>query len=109
MVEKEIIVWETSHGPADVVPGLPAGCPLRCALTVTVDRWRTARFVGRITVGFAAVDGHPLVFGQCLDTMRAVVPPQTLARLGGLWERCHRRRLTALSAEDRSKILELAS
>ena len=119
-MERELTVWETRQAPADVVPGLPAGCPLRCTVVVAVDRRRTVRFVGRIYVGFAASGGaRPLVFGQCMHTIVGAAhagssfcrgQKQQLAeieQLAGLWARCHRQKLTRLTPADRLSVLAL--
>ena len=110
-MEKELTVWETRQAPADVVPGLPAGCPLRCTVSVAVDRRRTVRFVGRIYVGFAAAGGtQPLLLGQCLDTIVSVGRAGHVAaieQLAGLWARCHGQKLTRLTPADRQAVLTM--
>ena len=110
-MEKELTVWETRQSPADVVPGLPAGCPLRCTVSVAIDRWRTVRFVGRIYVGFAASGGtQPLLLGQCLNTIVSVGRVGHVAaveQLAGLWARCHGQKLTRLTPADRQAVLTM--
>ena len=111
-MEKELTVWETRRAPADVVPGLPAGCPLRCTVSIAVDRRRTVRFVGRIYVGFAAAGGtQPLLLGQCLDTIVSVGRAGHVAaieQLASLWARCHGQKLTRLTPADRQAVLAMA-
>ena len=108
-MENEVQLGAAMPAPADAVPGIPAGYTLRCAVCVSVDRFRTVRFNGYIYVGYAISGrGRPLVFGQCQDTLLRILGNRVEVKgLVGLWSRCHRQKLTSLSAADRRAVFAI--